>query len=788
MKALHALLPAILFLFATPQAHSQGPGRIQGRVVDATTQHPLTNAHVRVLGTDHATATDDAGTYQLENLPEGRYKVKVSHVGYADFVETDVVVVRDKTTYINEIHLVQSPLQGDSITVTPDLAVAPVSQHSFQREEIRRSPGTNGDVLRAMGSMPGVTTSEGEFAAMSVRGGGVYDNLILVDNIPFDKINHFEGGSPHHEAQGGRFSVFTAGLIERATFHGGGFGPEYGRKKASVLDLTIKEGNMASPTLSGTYTFFGPEVNYDGPTYVLDNTSLVVNYRDFDMRRMMEIADDEDYGDPTMSDLIVKTTTHLNPTTKINLVGLYSTDRLIRGPGHVMEADDLVENDIWDLDETRWLTGANVRWLPSDRSVLRNTVFVRGNDRFHSFGRVWADRGRGQVPPSRADLGVRDPIGVRDQQELELGWKTDFHYDAGPSGTLNAGAFVYRIGLDDTFTQNEPDTLYEFRSSALSPDADRKYAVVRPEDVSSAFDDAATNAAAYASYELGIGRFTLTPGVRYSYSGFSAHHNVAPRLQLGYSLTPRTTLNAAVGQYHQKPLNRSVASAPENMSLRDETATHVIAGMTHQLREDLSVTVDGYYKQFDDLVTPSAIDTDVMSNEGDGWSSGIDVLLQKHFTDRIHGHASYSFAVSERNDQNGLGPYTAPYNQPHTFTIIAGYEVTDALSVSGKWKYAVGRPTDRYIVHENVLNDEDRMRFSKEITARYADRLPDFHLLTVRADYRAQFGPLSLVTFLELDNVYDRFNTWENRFSELTGEKKALGFGFLPNVGFKLEV
>jgi hypothetical protein len=116
-----------------------------------------------------------------------------------------------------------------------------------------------------------------------------------------------------------------------------------------------------------------------------------------------------------------------------------------------------------------------------------------------------------------------------------------------------------------------------------------------------------------------------------------------------------------------------------------------------------------------------------------------------------------------------------------------GYEMNDRWFVSSKFRYAAGRAKDRFIVHENVLGDEDQMRYSREVVARNADRVPDFHLLNVRLDYRRRLGPVALVTFLDLENIYNRFNTYEERFSALTGKERAIGFGFLGNAGFKLE-
>lgn len=780
-------LPIILLLLLSAgEALAQKKGHVQGRVIDQGTKQPMIGANVLVMGTSTGTATDATGTFRIENLDEDVYKLRVSYIGYVDYIETDVLVVRGKTTNVNEIELIAAPIEAASITIRPEISAVPVSSHSFQREEIRRNPGTAGDVLRAMGSLPGVSTSEGEFSAMSVRGGGVYDNLILIDNIPFEKINHFEGGSAEQETQGGRFSVFTAGLIERATFYGGGFGAEYGGKSASVLDIEVKEGNTESPTINGSYDLLGLEVNYDGPTYLLNNTSLVVNVRDFDMKRALEIADQQDFGDPTMADVIAKTTTHLNARNKLSLLGIYSTDRLIRAPRNVLEADDLVENDIWDIDETRWLAGANWRFLTSDQSVLHNTFFVRGNDRFRAIGYVWADQTAGQLPASVDGLSSRERVGIQNQEELEIGWKSDFFRTTSDGGTVNAGIELYSQNLDYSYAQNGVDTLYQFTAQDQLP-PDQKYLIINPEDVNYRFDDRATNLAAYTSRTFQMGRWVITPGLRLSYSGFSEQSRLAPRLQVKYQHTANTTFNFASGIYYQRPVNRYIATGLMNRSLRDEKATHFILGLNHQLRSDIRFTLEGYYKHLDNLIAADASSPTALSNAGDGWASGFDAILLKRFTGKYYGQVSYSFAASKRDDHDGFGSYNSAYNQPHNFAVIVGYELSKEWFVSGRWKYAVGRPKDQFVVHENVLNDPTALRFSKEITARNADRLADFHLLSVRVDYRKQLGRLALITFVELDNLYNRYNTYEDRFSELTGEETGLGFGLVGNGGFKLE-
>ncbi len=776
-------LLAICLLFSLP-ALAQHQGHIEGRIVDDITKQPMIGADIVVLGTELGAAANSDGIFRIDNLPEDVYKLRISYIGYEDYVETDVLVVRGKTTRVPEILLTASPLEIQAETISEEVATTRPSRQSFQREEIRRNPGTSGDVLRAVGSLPGVSTSEGEFSAMSVRGGGVYDNLILIDNIPFEKINHFEGGSAEQETQGGRFSVFTAGLIERATFYGGGFGAEYGRKGAAVLDLQVKEGNMKSPTITGSYDLLGPEINYDGPTYLFKNTSLMLNYRNFDLRSALEIIDQEDFGDPTMADLVIKTSTYLNPSNHISLLGLHSTDRLLRAPRNVMKGDDLVENDLWDIDETRWLVGLNWRLLTGKKSVLHNTFYVRGNDRFRSFGRAWADGLGGQLPDDVSQLGVRNDIGVQNQDEREIGLKSDFHYAVGNGKTINIGVEAYSIDLQYDYTQNGLDTLFEF--SANADPGSEQFQVLDPAETNYQFSDEALNIATYANYDFSFGRYLLSSGLRYSFSGFSQKHFLSPRLRVGYQISAKTTLNLAGGIYYQKPLNQVLVRSTLNKDLSDERSIHTILGIHHEFGSDYRLSLEGYYKRLEDLIVPVNTSGREFSNEGEGWSSGFDAMLLKRFTNKFYGQMSYSFAASKRNDNDGFGEYNSSYFQPHNFAIIAGYQLNKQWFFSGRWKYAVGRPKDDFLVHE-ITTATGHTRYTREILERNGGRIPDFHVLSMRVDYRKQFGRLALITFFDLDNLYNRQNVYEDRFSELTGKEKGLGIGFVGNGGFKLE-
>ena len=206
------------------------------------------------------------------------------------------------------------------------------------------------------------------------------------------------------------------------------------------------------------------------------------------------------------------------------------------------------------------------------------------------------------------------------------------------------------------------------------------------------------------------------------------------------------------------------------------------------MRHDLKFTAEGYYKRFGDLVVIPDRTRGASQNSGNGWAGGVDLSIVKRLVRKLYGQVNYSYAVSKRDDNLGEAAHNAAFNQPHTFNLLMGYELNRRWSFSAKWKYATGRPTDAFVVHEDVHNDPDFLRFSKEITAKNTRRFPDLHSLNFRVDYRRQFGPLALISFIDVLNVYNHLNVTQFSFIERTGENKPEGVKIIPTLGLKLEL
>ena len=782
-----------LSLFSTSFAEKTEDikGSIIGRVIDKATKQPLPGANVLVIGTDWGAATDNEGRFLIPNLAENIYKLKVIYIGYSSFIETDVRVIRNKTTHVEDIELIQTTVESGIVVVTSGVFdegdQIPVSNFTYTREEIIRSPGSAGDIFRAMETLPGVSTSGGEFSAFSVRGGSPKENIILIDNIPFDKVTHFNGGSEEQEAQGGRFSIFAPGVIKKANFQAGGFSAIYGGKFSSFLDLKIKEGNTENLTIDGRIDVLGWEVNFDGPLSLVKNTSMFLSARHQDFTRILELTGQKELGSPRFTDIILKTTTEVNANNKLSFLAIYAPENFDRDVEDVFESEDFAETDLADVDEQKTLLGVNWRILTGKSSFWQNALYFRRTNREVTVGRAWPIIKNGQPPQSPQQIGKKDRI-TEDSVENESGIRTVFTFLPSGNSTFKAGFELSRTSFDFVRTQNGLDTLFYYDQNDFRPDTSEKFIVTSPEFVNSTFKESKSIFAGFAEYSFKpFDKLTLNTGLRYEYNQFNGQHYFAPRGSASLRLNPKTRLGIAAGVYYQTPEFRVLTADKVNLDLHNEKSQHLILSLTRYLQDDLKFTAEVYYKKFNDLIVRNDRTNQIRTNTGDGAAAGIDLSLIKRFVNKLYGQINYSFARSKRDDNNGEGSYNSDFNQPQLFTILAGYEFNKEWSVAAKWRFATGRPKDSFIVHENIFSDADFVRFSKEITRNNGDRLSNFHTFNIRIDYRKQLGRIALVSFLDIVNLYGHLNVNEDRFLEITGKEDHRGFRILPTGGLKIE-
>ena len=134
MRKILTCLLSSLFFFGF--AYSQKNGSIRGVAFDTTTRIPVSNATITLLLKKDSslvsfTMTDDKGRFEISNVPEGEYRLMITHVNYHNSnqvikideahksIELGNIVMNDKSKILNEVVVTaEAPpvtLVGDTI-------------------------------------------------------------------------------------------------------------------------------------------------------------------------------------------------------------------------------------------------------------------------------------------------------------------------------------------------------------------------------------------------------------------------------------------------------------------------------------------------------------------------------------------------------------------------------------------------------------------------------------------------------------------------------------------------
>ncbi len=751
------LFATLFVVLAAAPAFAQGaPGEIAVKIVNAETKRPLADVNVTVSARDGETRTaqtDAAGNVSFAELATGLYSVRAESTGIVAGFEPSIRVVARRTTPLRmELRATDEPI--DEVVVLARAVEADtdgaVSSAYLNREELRSAVGTGSDVMRALDGLPGLV-STGDFANFSVRGRGPRDNLIFVDGLPFDKVVHFDQtlGEEEDIGGGGRFSIFAPNSITGAEFSPGGWSAAYGGRAGSLLKLDVA-GGSPTPSASLRIDIAGVEFGYEGPSGFHDDTTVFLTARQFDFGRVFEQIDEEDIGQPELSDFILKTVTDINDRNTFEVLAVLAPEDYTRDIDNVLASPDFEDVALLESEQDLGLLGLSWKRLVGDSGEWVNRIYYRESDKLSTEGEAFPDLVPDGTPAE--DIPVNERIITISEGETEIGWRSDYTTQ-NRWGSASAGLRLTQFDVDYETVLREDWIRYVYRTTDPRPPG-QDFIVLTPENVNAAFDASETSYAAYGEQLFQFSNWDLRAGLRYDYDGFAEQSLVSPRLAANFRPTPRLRIAATAGIFYQSPRFLDRAASEDNFLIENERITHFSLGFRRDIGENWNLLVEPYYQLLDDLVVETGRTDGRVTNAGDGRSYGVDVVLSRRFANGWFANATYSYNDVRLDDNDGLGEYDADFSRPHFFSVGGSWEINERWKVGARWKFASGRPTDDFIINEDVLGPGQPLRFSKELTRQNALRLEDYHSLNIRVDYRRPIGPVDLVAFIDVINVY----------------------------------
>ncbi|MCA1665445.1 MAG: TonB-dependent receptor, partial [Myxococcales bacterium] len=199
---------------------------LDGIVREKGENGPFANVSVLIAG--QRAVTDAAGAFHFDAVPVGTHEVRLAGSDVAAIATLTLTLAADKRL---EVTWYLARKQRYSSTVRADRVVQETVEHTLSGDELRHLPGTQGDTLRAVQTLPGVARAAFGGGAIIVWGTSPASTRSYVDGVYIPTLYHF----------GGLRSTVNGEMVQDLTFMPGGFGVEYGRGYGGVIEIDTRK-------------------------------------------------------------------------------------------------------------------------------------------------------------------------------------------------------------------------------------------------------------------------------------------------------------------------------------------------------------------------------------------------------------------------------------------------------------------------------------------------------------------------------------------------------------------
>ncbi len=643
--------------------------------------------------------------------------------------------------------------QLEEVTVTATRKES-LSEATTQTEKLLKLPASFGDPMQTIFALPGIVqTSEGR-PNPAVRGSGPADNVFLVDALPAGAIFHPVMGN----------SIFAEDLLRDFGLKAAGFGAAYGGATGAVFDISLREPRRQELRTSVEASFLRAGVLLEGAA--TRDQRFYFSYRESLIHLILPITqkeqnkeDDIDVtGWPRARDMQAKYVWDLNAEHQVSFTSLGAQDAVSARFGGNSDLGLVDPGSVGDaLFKTRFIS-SGLRW--DYRHGDTHSFVTLGQ--LHTNGH--AERGNGN---EYSDIDLR-----------ELNLKAQYQQSLGSRNDLLAGLEQQRQRLGYTVHAR-------YRScTGYSPEC-----ATDPGVLTDASDARIVNiSSVWLQDRLQLtSSWSMTPGVRYSHNDYLTENHLEPRFNTEWQLSPRWSVHADWGQYHQAPEIVQMLPVFGNPQLDSPTATHYVFGVKQQLSRTWSWNSDLYYKDLRKLVV-DVDDANRFQNLATGHAYGAELMINKELVKRWSGWFTLSLARTTRELNNVSSRFD--YDTPVVANLVLNYNIGRRWESGMRWNFRSGFPYTAIV--GNQPNPAYPGYYLPVYGALNGSRASPYHRLDLH--FGRPFGRSSGFNgswFIDIVNVYNRKNGGSVVYKPVAGSadytlEKQDSLPLIPSVGVKL--
>jgi hypothetical protein len=694
---------------------------LSGYIKDAQSGETIIGATLFIKELKQATQTNSYGFYSI-SVPAGSYTIAVSYVGFAPVSES-MNLIEDKVYDIQMQNLttldeVEITSRGNDNVKTTEMGTI-----SLSVDKIKTLPVIFGetDILKTLQLMPGVMSAGEGNSGFYVRGGGPDQNLVLLDDAVVYNPGHLFGF----------FSVFNSDALKNVTLIKGGMPANYGGRLSSVIDVSMKDGNMKEYHAEGGIGLIASRLTLEGPIKKDKGSFMLAGRR-------------------TYVDLLIK------PFAKgpMKNSGYFFYDANLKANYNFTDKDRVYLSGYLGLDKFKFAGesgnfNADIPWGNNTATLRWNHLF--SNQIFTNTTIVYNDYDfastfKANMAEFKLSSGVRD-------------WniKSDLDYYTSFNHRFKAGlSYTYHKFIPNQISGRLNDSV------ELNPaDALIKYAHEAGAYIMDDFDLTPwlrINAGLRYSWFGQIGPYTdytydpnmtKIDSVVYSPGKLIKNYGgLEPRINARFQFSDASSLKASVAksyQYiHLLSNNGSTLPTdiwvPSTLRVQPQAAWQYSLGYFQNFLDNkIETSVEVYYKSMENQVEyragylPSSLtDPELDYVFGTGEAYGSEFFINKT-RGKFTGWIGYTLAWTYRKfpDLNNGKRYPAKYDRRHDLSLVASYEASKKWTFSGVFIYATGNaitlPSNLYFIEASLVQQFSELN---------AFRVFAYHRLDLSAVYK----------------------------------------------------
>lgn len=749
---------------------------LSGYIKDGSTGEELLGATIFVKELKTGTSTNSYGFYSL-SLPKGNYTIDFSYIGFQttsktiklDAPQSITIELQTESKQLQEV--VVSSVRKDANVTRPIM-----SAQKMEMKTIQKIPALMGevDLIKAIQLLPGVISAGEGTSSFSVRGGGIDQNLIVLDEATVYNASHLMGF----------FSVFNNDAIKGLTLYKGDIPASYDGRLSSLLEVNMKEGNSKQFSGSGGIGTISSRITLEGPI-VTDRTSYMISARRTYGDLFLKLSSDPDINSNQLYfyDLNFKINHRINDNNRI-FVSAYSGQDVFKRDGAGFSFGN-------QTITTRWNHLFSPR-LFSNLSIIYSDYHYTLESKSEADNFAWMYKMR------------------------DLGMKYDFSYFITPENTMKFGYNItqHRLfpgeitssgnnSLQYTLPQNNAleQAIYASNEQKVSDRLSLKYGLRLT---------AFSNMGAATIYKYDNTYNTVDSTVYGKNDIFSTFWRLSPRFGAMYQLNDVSSIKTSYSRTNQfmQVASNSAAGTPLDLwftsgpNIKPQTCDQYALGYFHNwFDNEIETSVEVFYKDMQNTIDFRDHAQLLLNRKLDGelrfgksHAYGAEFLIQKQ-QGRFNGWISYAYSRTFRqiNGVNNNKEYVPTYDKPHTISIVANYELTPKVTLSASFVFATGQPFTTPVARGAA----DTTGISIPIySTRNGNRIIDYHRMDVAVNWKVHgkgtvpwAGELNFSVY----NVYGRKNPWSINFvndEDKPGQTKAemtYLFTYIPSITYNFK-